>query len=91
MTGIAQPIHRAAVVPTREFDIFLHVGGRGELRRDRPNPLPAEKIRCKLCDPVAYCTIGVKKKFGARSLADLIRLGITTGMARKSVLSPEPE
>ncbi len=29
MTGIAQPIHRAAVVPTREFDIFCMLAEGG--------------------------------------------------------------
>ncbi|HZA29234.1 MAG TPA: hypothetical protein VE735_06565 [Gammaproteobacteria bacterium] len=37
---------------------------------------------------VANYAIRIKQKLGARSLADLIRLAITTGLAKQNVLSP---
>jgi DNA-binding CsgD family transcriptional regulator len=37
---------------------------------------------------VANYAIHIKQKLGARSLGHLIRLGITTGMAKQNVLSP---
>jgi hypothetical protein len=37
---------------------------------------------------VANYAIRIKQKLGARNLADLIRLAITTGLAKQNVLSP---
>ena len=90
MTGIAQPIHRAAVVPTREFDIFCMLAEGGATQRS-PKPSPCRK------NPFAYYAIrlhtvpvALRRSSALAALRTLSDSGSRPGWP-KSVLSPEPE
>jgi hypothetical protein len=58
--------------------------------RQRPinSKIFSESMRSLSQKSVANYAIRIKQKLGARSLADLIRLAITTGPAKQNVLSP---
>lgn len=71
-----------ANLSSREFDVFRMLA-EGRSYADIAQTLSLSQ------KSVANYAIRIKHKLGARSLADLIRLGITTGMARKNVLSPQ--
>jgi two-component system invasion response regulator UvrY len=70
-----------ANLSTREFDIFrMLADGRGYAEIAQTLSLSQKSV--------ANYAIRIKQKLGARSLADLIRLAITTGLAKQNVLSP---
>jgi two-component system invasion response regulator UvrY len=70
-----------ANLSTREFDIFrMLADGRSYAEIAQTLSLSQKSI--------ANYAIRIKQKLDARSLADLIRLAITTGLAKQNVLSP---
>lgn len=69
-----------ANLSTREFDIFRMLA-EGRSYADIAEALSLSQ------KAVANYASRIKQKLGARSLADLIRLGITTGVSKQNILS----
>jgi DNA-binding NarL/FixJ family response regulator len=66
---------------TREFDIFRMLA-EGRSYTDIGQTLSLSH------KSVANYATRIKQKLGARSLADLVRIGITSGVARQNVMAP---